>query len=373
MNKPIEERLENVARRYRRLYRRRTVSWVLGSSTFVGLLLWLSRDIWTASMPWIVLVWAVATGVALNQSRRIVRRMGRDPRWVARRIEAAAPSLDSRLITALDLETQTAGEKRSFLHHRLMEEVVSNAWRTDWDATIPADQLRSARHMQTIAVAAFTVVLAALFASPGSALRRMAGIDPDPERHVAFTFRVDPGDVDVERGSGLLILARFEGPAPAEVSLLLSGESGSTDERPMTRSLDDPVYGIRLPRVDESARYVVTCGEERSGPYTISVFDAPRLIRADARLDYPDYTRLDAKTIVDVRRVTALEGSELTWTLHLNKPVAEARLIDKEGAAFPLEQGEREGTMQGSLRLDESKRYRLHLTDAEGRVNKTPP
>jgi hypothetical protein len=51
------------------------------------------------------------------------------------------------------------------------------------------------------------------------------------------------------------------------------------------------------------------------------------LVRADALLAFPAYTGLTNKTIPDTRRISAVEGTLLTYTLQLNKPVKRARLV----------------------------------------------
>ena len=64
--------------------------------------------------------------------------------------------------------------------------------------------------------------------------------------------------------------------------------------------------------------------------YQLSVFEYPTMVRADAKLEYPSYTKLESKTIADTRRVSAAVGTKLTWQIYLNKPVASAELVEIE-------------------------------------------
>lgn len=57
--------------------------------------------------------------------------------------------------------------------------------------------------------------------------------------------------------------------------------------------------------------------------------ECPEVVRADAKLSYPLYTKLDPKEIADTRRVAAPIGTTLTWLVHLSKPIASGKLVPK--------------------------------------------
>ena len=66
-----------------------------------------------------------------------------------------------------------------------------------------------------------------------------------------------------------------------------------------------------------------------------------------------------------------MEGSRLTYTLQLNKPVARARWVGKEHSLALAAQSNAVAVLPDFL-LTNSARYSLELTDAEGRTNKFP-
>src|SRR5690606_31476894 len=138
---------------------------------------------------------------------------------------------------------------------------------------------------------------------------------------------------------------------------------------PLVKSLADPVFGGTVTDVNESFTYQVRHGEETSREFAVRVFEHPRLERADAELAFPGYTRLEAKRIEDTRRLSAVEGTRVTYTLQLNKPVASAQLVarDKEKTVLPLEVSpERAVATLPELVLAKSQTYDLQLTDVEG-------
>ena len=143
----------------------------------------------------------------------------------------------------------------------------------------------------------------------------------------------------------------------------------------MNASLDDPVFGARIPLVDQPLEYHVELGGQTTPTYKIAVFEYPRLERADAKLVYPAYTSLEPRLIQDVRTVSAVEGTELTIICRLNKPVASAVLSDtrKDAAQKPIALAvtnpEEPAVVQATLKMTESRRLVLNLIDDAGRAN----
>ena len=98
------------------------------------------------------------------------------------------------------------------------------------------------------------------------------------------------------------------------------------------------------------------------------------MVRADAKITYPAYTKLPEKIVEDTRQISVVEGSEVTLTFTLNKPVTSARLAPKTGIAPGLTiDGQYPNVLTTSLTATQSQQYELHLADAQGRSNKLPP
>jgi hypothetical protein len=182
---------------------------------------------------------------------------------------------------------------------------------------------------------------------------------------------VTPGDTRLERGSGLVISARFGGQPPAEASLVLVWASGKTQRLPLARNLAEPVFGASLLEVAEDGLYRVEYSGKKTRDYKLGVFDFPALTRADVELRFPAYTGLTNKTIRDTQRISAVEGTRLDYTLRLNKPVARARFIGKE-QSLPLTLQTNAIAALDDFTLTNSARYSLELVDADGRTNKAP-
>ena len=104
----------------------------------------------------------------------------------------------------------------------------------------------------------------------------------------------------------------------------------------LTKNLDEFIFGATLPIVDQAFSYHVEYDGEQSETYQVKVFEFPTLDRADAVLEYPAYTRLPSRTVEDTRRLSAVEGTQLAYRFHLNKPVQSARLVGPDDQSIDL-------------------------------------
>lgn len=368
MNTELIQALERVARRDRRvrLWSILGLCWLAWGLIGVALVLTIARTA-DAPLPLLLAIYlglAVATGIL---GAAFALRSGRDRRWVARRIEARHPELGTGLLAAIEVDANRRPVGESYLRSAVIREALAHRHTHDWDETVPTWAVRCATtgHLMALGLLGFVAFTLASRADSrpfgGSSLTTVAA---------AYGLLVEPGNVELERGGPLLVVARFGGVVPGEVSLVVTSEAGTEFHRVMTRSLRDPTFAARLSAVDADLTYRVEFDGSRSETYRVRVFEHPAVVRVDAGLVFPDYTAIDPRTVEDIRHVTAIEGTRLTLTYHLNKPVASAQVVDREGRSSALSPADREGAYQVSFTLSDSMRLRAQLVDYEGRSNK---
>src|SRR5258706_5717651 len=292
------------------------------------------------------------------------RRWEPDFRQVARKIESEHPELHALLLTAVEQQPDPKSGQYNFLQDRVVREAVAECQKNQWVRTVSSRELAWAR---AGALSALLVLIFALFG-----LRTV----PTLQSHLASKslsrkVTVTPGNTRVERGSGLVILARFAGPLPAEATLVIGAGTNNLRRIPLAKTLNDPVFGGSIPEVNSNLVYHIEFADEQTPQYKVTVFDHPRMERADAKIKYPEYTGLGEKKIEDTRRISAVEGARLELDLKLNKPVTNAVLVAKDQTRLPLkvDPNEPKATLEG-LTIENSKSYDLQLVDAEGRTNK---
>ncbi|MFO1513232.1 MAG: hypothetical protein U1F83_10025 [Verrucomicrobiota bacterium] len=382
----LQIHLEPVARDERRgqLLRQLAVGWFAASGIALLFILVYRSTGWVS--PWLFLLLAGGTILWSLLTWRRSLRAPLDFHSIARNIEAENPKLHALLLTAVEQQPDAATHELSYLQDRVIREALAEDRRSLWRKRA-AKRLRLAQLGNLGALALFAVVMLTLYqaAPPRVAMLKLAG------RAVSVT----PGDASIEKGTSLVVLAKFEGDVPAEASLIVRPANEPARRIPLTKNLDDPVFGTSLPEVQAELTYRVEYSGESTRDFKVTTFEFPRLEKADAKVTFPEYTGLPEKTIADTRRVSAVEGSALDYTFHLNKPVKSASLVpvperrspdrlgpttnqlqaDQEiGGPFPLfADTNRPNIYVSNFKLEKSGRYELILVDGAGRTNKIPP
>jgi hypothetical protein len=378
----LDHDLRQVARRLRMklLLRSLTLVWLVGV-----LAAWLTY--WIATItdrPWPAgrLALGVLLAAAIAMIWTATQRF--DLRQVARRIERSYPELNSRLLAAYEQEATVPLRDRGYLTQSVIEQAqLHSRWSGRWSEAVPRKQLIAWTSGQTLALLLLLATFVSVplrFSSDAQAsavteiTKSTASAPPE--------FDVEPGDIELERGADLLVLARFAEHAqlPNELTLLVASGLSNNDPKPdvakderlaMQQSLSDPIFAARVPEVRNDLTYTVVAAGQTSRPYRVTVFDYPALERSDAELRYPEYTELETRRIEDVRQVTAVEGTELTWLCRLNKPMASAQLTSVDGESLRLSAMPNDPTLFTAKRqLAKTERWRLELVDDRGRKNR---
>jgi hypothetical protein len=385
----LKSALEPVARRQRhwRVGKALALAWA-GWAVF-GLLVSLLQS--SLALPVaVVVVGFVVGGLGVTVAAWWRARQWRpDYREIARRIEQQHPELHALLVTAIEQQPDAETGQFNFLQQRVIDEAISESRKHPWLDAVSTRSIVGIEAAQVGALAACFIALIALD-QVGVRTTRVARHGHGGPTEVSVT----PGDASVERGMPLVVMAKFSGAVPSEAMLVISGSSrrqeaqpsrekdqslltsaatmeGNDRRYPLSRNLADPVFGGSIPEVGSNLTYHIEYGKERTRDFKLTVFDYPALQKADARVKFPDYTQQPEKSIEDTRRISAVEGSTLDYTLALNKPVARAQLRSKDGTVLPLrvETNLPVAKLEG-FTLAQSGTYDLQLVDAEGRTNK---
>ncbi len=382
----LQIHLKPVARNHRRWQMLRTLTrgWLAAAGVGVFFILIHRVSGWIS--PWLFLF---LLGTTLGWTFNVRRRSKRTPldfQTIVRNIEAENPKLHALLLTAIEQQPDAATQELNYLQDRVIREALAEDRRGAWWKRT-ARNLRRAQLGNAAALALLVVVMLALYqaAPPRVTILTMMN------REVAVT----PGDTSVEKGSSLVVLAKFQGKVPVEAVLVVRPANEPERRIPLAKNLDDPVFGTSLPDIKGELTYRVEYGGERTRDFKVTTFEFPRLERADAKVTFPEYTGLPEKTIEDTRRVSAVEGSALDYTFHLNKPVKSATLVEVPSRRREEADGSnnlaqpnppphvvgytlfadtnRPGVYVSNIKLETSGRYELILVDDVGRTNRVPP
>ena len=382
----LERSLKMVAQRiYKlRVLRRQALCWLLLLVPAIVLALMLPQLPGFMSTNLLVLLSVTISGLALA-------------RWkvpaptaleTARLVEKNRPELNDAVLTAVRADEASQKELQpSILNAWVIDEADQLAQNSDWKSVIPGRQMLA---WSTLSFLSFCFLISGVVAAgrwgrelPAPELPVTTSALSGPKEVVGQTeLSVDPGDVEIERGTALTVIARFGKVLPTNVLLQFSTDAG-TATFAMEPTVDEGVFAARVPGVDSDASYRVFFGNSatelsridspdfrnRSDAYKVTTYVRPRLERVDALIRAPEYTKKEDQLIEDTLRVTAVEGSTVQLTLHLNKPVAVAELRAEDGSVIPLAATEPEsGTVIAEIEAIDNQKFQVYLEDDAGRT-----
>lgn len=287
----------------------------------------------------------------------------RDLKSIAQRIEDRHPELDQKLMTAV--EPAKPGDSE-FLRGMLIRETLLHAKRNAWEQIVPGGRLALLWGFQWLLMATVAII-PLLFATK----RQYSGNEANSKRILLTDWVIEPGSVEIEKGTDLLVSVRFPEGFTEKIKLNLQNAAGESESIDLQRSLRDPIASATLRRIKQPIRYTIQSESKKSDEFVVDLFEHPSVLQSDANIQSPAYAHQDDKTIANTRRVSIVDGATITWTLKLNKPVASAQWVDEAGQSIELKstpENPAEYQIPGSPKS--SGRYRLKLLDQQGRSEK---
>ncbi|GAB5443452.1 MAG: hypothetical protein Fues2KO_38010 [Fuerstiella sp.] len=372
------------ARLYKlRVLRRQTLCWLMLFVPALAVALSLPETTrgWTTNG--LLLLGTTIVGLLLSRVR-VARPNAVE---TAQLVEQRRPELNDAVLTAVHTDQQMRSRRSSsVLGAWAIEEADRLARQSDWRSVVPRRQMLgwSLLSFLTFAFLISGVVAAGRWGRDTSYVSQQGAAAENPA--AAFDLLVEPGDVEIEQGTALSIVARFGQSVPAVAAVRWSTETEAV-LLPMEPTVDAGVFRVRMNEVNEDGRYQVVFGSTpadlelmdsaatgSSSKYTVRTFVRPAVDQVDATITPPDYAQADVRTIEDTLRVTAAEGSTVQFTLHLNKNVAVAELRTEDGTVLPLTSAGGTGFEQFvRITATEHQKFEVYLEDSAGRTAADPP
>ncbi len=354
--------------------------WLAAAAAVVMILLAVGAGVFS----WLAALAGLAATLVIPYLIARSRALDFTPATVALRLEELHPELQALLRTAVE-QHPSSGGSLTFLQERVIQDALDRALQHGWIEMVPDDKLiraerfrRLGRHAAFGLFAALGLVGITRMLMPGPGYPMPlagSGVSGDAaEVQEVLDVAVEPGDVEVERGSRLPVSARFGQVSPGAVALAFGPNAQELQALPLVKNLGDPVFAGVIPNVAGDLVYQVRFEDGASRFYQVKVYDLPRIEELTALIQPPAHTGLAERIVEDAYRVHALQDSRVTYTLRLNKEVRSARLEPAEGeplsavvdAVNPL-------FYRVELTALEEVRYRVVLEDGDGRINRNPP
>src|SRR5947208_2521026 len=201
--------LDRVATRFRvlRFWQLLAAAWIVAA--LLGLALWGAKVGLAMPLRPALPLMAVAALLLVGLAVWLAIASARDIRWVARHIEAAFPELRTCLLAAVEQRPNLPDGRFGYLQSNVIHQALLHAHRHEWQQVVPTRRIAVAAAGNVVALLLFIAVLAGIAltaVSPSSAAAVLGGLRPAPGGP-GFSVTVEPGSIEVERGTSLLVLA----------------------------------------------------------------------------------------------------------------------------------------------------------------------
>ena len=193
MSTELRQALDKVARRFRRLrlWRGLALCWLAWS--ILALLLYLASSRpgyeWLTGQERLVslAMLAAATGIVCAL---FASRAARDPRWVARRIEARHPELAAALLAAVEQNVEDPSGQLGYLQTAVIRQALEHGRRSDWNRAVPTRTMGLSQLAHAVALGLLLLAAAAL---AGQVYTRASDRTKPVPAAQAFDVEVEPG------------------------------------------------------------------------------------------------------------------------------------------------------------------------------------
>ena len=307
-----------------------------------------------------------------------------DERELAAMIEQEEPALRTKLLSAVELSADSEGMDSNVFRRQAQQYVIEDLRGVEMGRLLPG------KLVQTWVIAAAVVILStgvtASFDSGRTLLIRalapMANIDRVSRNKIAVLEPKD-GDASVPKNDNLILRIKVTGPALEEMPLLETKAvgDGDSDERKVFmdqaggKSKQEYISSIAMAR--NEIRYRIHAGDAVSRWFTLKSVPRPLVLSFEKKFTFPKYTgRKPLELREETGDLTALSGTEVELTIHLDQPVTTAALhLVTETRTNDLDFLQAAEPTQWALTLPitESGAFTVHVATAAGLDNKFRP
>ena len=296
---------------------------------------------------------AIAVGLGLALPLYALNR-----RRAARRLEAAFPQFQQRLVTFVDRDSP---KSEPFIE-LLADDTLDLARKAGPDLLVPDRKLLA---FLAAGVSCVGVLLWMIVAGPGflgyGAARLWAG---SPRDAAAFyDIRINPGDASVRRNARETITAQLVGFESPQARLFARYQSTSKwEEATMQPQTEGPGFQFVFAALPEDVEYYVEAGLVRSRHFNIRVLDLPSIKQIRVTYHYPAWTGLPDVAEECGGDLRAVEGTEAELSILTDKPLRGGALVPDNQQQIAL--AGREGNLyQGTIRIEKDGQYHVAALD----------
>jgi len=359
--KPVSDLLQQVRRQFRLRAARQHAA-----LAFALLCAGLLSLVWT--WPWHgglqrILACALVLVIPVGTFWWLQRRLRRlDDARLALFIEERHAELEDRLNSALEAGGTSAS------NDVILTALLDDAARRIQPILPTALLRRAGAHLRS---ATFVLMAVAFLAVGLTRLDRLQLSQEDVERTRVPYLSVSPGDVEIDQGDDVAIMATLRSGSRDDVTLIYQTADGPWIHEPMMPGRGGQDYLAELLDIQQPMQYYVQAGRYQTDAYSVSVYEFPEVRQIDVTYEYPPYANRPPYTEVGQGDIEALQGTNVTVNIQAGARAIAAALVLESGGELPLERVE-SGLFRGRFVLEAEDRYTVRLRDETERENRFP-
>ena len=274
--------------------------------------------------------------------------------------EAASPELEQRLTTFEERASSRPNSDDPFLE-LLASDTLARTQQMNSAAIVPG------RHLFALGGAGFAclAVLAWMIAAGPGYLGYGASLlwrGPKKDASPFYALAVTPGNATVRRNSDELITARVTGMAPSHAQLFAHYQSATGWEPVAMQATPDSgsgaTYQFVFAGLPENVEYYVAAGPLVSPHYKVRVVDLPAVKEIRVTYHYPQWTGMKPVTEEHSGDLRAIEGTDATVEVEMDRPLKDGRLLLDDGQTIQLAAGAG-NRYRGSIHMQKDGAYHL--------------
>ena len=354
---------------------------------------------------------------------------------VASRLESTQTSetfaAENRILSAVQLwrtlQDNRLGYAPEFVEHLVIQ--ASRDMEQVQHKRVFQSEFRRIRRSAGVAVGGVLLLLVTYFLLPttftgfAQAFQTLPKTLQDDQEYLKKSIQittVQPGNIQIERGTDVNVTAEVGGHlgAPVELyyrvgeiriqssnrlpqaewqSLPMHHRPADTGRSLQVSELSRFPYSATLENVTRPLQYYVSVKEVTSEQYQITISNEPVVTQFQYRLNPPVYTQLQPQTLpVNVGDIQVLFGTEIVFTGESNKSLQRAHIAFEasDDVLLAVKEGELRGSItqlpvegdsdsqqkvlstpqiiHGSFVARQSENYRIYITDVDGFTNRDP-
>ena len=285
-------------------------------------------------------------------------------------VERRCPPLQQRLISALEL-SGTDPSRHSPALLIAAGERATQLLRTADPAQI-LDRRPLYASLRLLGGAAAVALLGvALFGDDlAQAAQRCAHPFTAYERPPRTLITVQPGDLEVIKGDDATLQVHFAGDKPRRARIVRrpSAAAPYQIEELVVDRADSVTY--TFPQVQQSFRYAIAVGDDRSPEYAVRVINPPAVKRLRLHYQYPTYSQLSDRIEEEGGDIEGLPGTRVALEIAANKPLSKATLVLDDTLSISAQLDG--ATARVAFQIERPGAYHIALVDRKGATNRDP-